>query len=1033
MPNTVLADPGHPIGVAAERPRRVPLSTYRLQLNTTFTFADARAILPYLDQLGISDCYTSPYFAAQPGSTHGYDVGDYNALNPELGGEAEFDHFVAALGERGMSHLLDFVPNHMGTDPRSNPWWHDVLENGPCSPSARFFDIDWAPVKDELAGKLLLPILGDQYGKVLERGELRLSFADGQLVLDYFDHRLPINPRQAPRAYRHGLDALQAELGEEDSQLLEFLSILTALESMPVYTASDPASIAVRRREKEIGRRRLAVLVEACPRIREHVEGAVRVFNGEPGRPESFDRLHDLLEAQAYRLAYWRTALHEINYRRFFDINSLAGVRVEDPEAFEATHRLLFRLMREEKVQSIRVDHPDGLLDPARYFDDLQALAARAWGEGAGATSRPAYVIVEKILSAVESLPESWAVHGTVGYDFLNHLNGLFVQPTNARRLRRLHGRLTGRDEPFEDVAYDSKQIIMETALASELNVLARELNRISEDDRRSRDFTLNSLRDALLEVVACFPVYRTYVTDAGWTARDREVVDVAVARARGRNPALEPSVFDFVRDVLLPGGASRDEGHAPPYDPDTAHRLRFSMKFQQYTAPVQAKGIEDTAFYRHNVLLSLNEVGGDPRRFGCDPQTFHAANAARAAHRPLEMVTTATHDTKLGEDVRARLNVLSELAEEWSREVTRWMHLTRGACRVVDGSPAPDRNDRFRFFQALLGIWPPEIPAAVAPPAAPPEPVGRLREYLTRAVRFFRARSGITAPKTPALAGPPDLVHRLREYMIKAIREAKLHTSWISPNESYEAATTAFVENLLVGPLAARFLPAFLPFQRRVAQLGMVNSLAQTVLKLTAPGVPDFYQGTELWDLTLVDPDNRRPVDFARRQALLEQLEPLLPPLDNGAWRGPRTQEVSRLLDAWPDGRVKIFVTACGLRMRRGLPELFLAGDYEPLEADVRVPAGVVAFARTRGPHALVTLVPRLFASLVHGNRPLPLGGECWNISHVVLPNRLATRKFRNVLTGEFVEPVHTHGEAWLFVGQVLQTCPVAILEAVD
>jgi len=971
--------------------RRVPLATYRLQLNAGFTFADARHVLDYLSRLGISDVYTSPYFTARRGSTHGYDVGDHNSLNAELGGDEEHARFVEALAARGMGHVLDFVPNHMGIDTQSNPWWRDVLENGECSPSARFFDIDWSPVKPELRDKVLLPILGEQYGAVLERGELQLAFRDGLLVLHYFDHELPINPRQAPRVYEHGIEALEADMGADDPDLLEFLSVITALHNLPAYTESDPESIAVRRREKEVARARIDRLVARCRRIRQHVEAALVAFNGEPGRPESFDALHELLEAQAYRLAYWRTAAHEINYRRFFDINTLAGLRVEDPEAFEATHRLLFQLMREGKVESLRIDHPDGLFDPARYFAMLQDLARRGWGlEASPGHARPAYVLAEKILSSGESLPERWPVHGTTGYDFLHDVNGLFVQSENARRLRRLYARLTGRGEPFDDVVYESKRLIMETALASELNMLAHAVARIAQGDRHSRDFMLNSLRDALAEIVACFPVYRTYVTDGGWTVHDREIIHAAIARARRRNPALESSVFLFLRDVLLPPGAERRDDAPLDADPETARRLQFTMRLQQYTSPVQAKGLEDTAFYRYNALLSLNEVGGDPSRVGRSVASFHEANRHRLERWPFTMLATATHDTKLGEDVRARIDVLSELVDEWGREASRWMRLNRGNRVLVDGEPAPDRNDEYRFYQVLVGAWPP----------------------------------GLTTPEAPAA-----LVTRLRDYMIKAIKEAKLHTSWVNAHEAYDAATAAFVERALTGPGAERFLTAFLPFATRVARHGMLNSLAQTALKLAAPGVPDVYQGAELWDLSLVDPDNRRAVDFEARAAALAALggqgcSPSSPEPD-------RTALVTRLLAEWPDGRIKLYLTACALHARRRDPDLFLRGDYVPLAVEDAPGEHAVAFARRHGTRAVVVVAPRLVATRSPTDAGLPLGPEAWKIARVVLPPDLAGRTFRNLLTGERLVPTRKDGESWLFLAKVFAVCPVGLLEA--
>lgn len=986
-----------------ERPRYVPLSTYRLQVHAGFTLRAARDVADYLERLGITACYTSPYFTAAPGSTHGYDVCNHNEISPELGGAEAHAEFAAALARRGLGHVVDFVPNHMGIGTGTNAWWNDVLEHGRSSPSARFFDVDWMPAKAELRNKLLLPILGDQYGRVLESGELQLAFRDGVLVVRYFDHELPINPRQAPRVYRVGLERLTETLGPDSPQLHEFLSILASLENMPPYTDDAPKSIAERQREREVARARLARLVNESPEVRAHVDAAVRTVNGEPGRHETFDALHELLEAQAYRLAYWRTASHEINYRRFFDVNTLAGLRVENPDVFSATHRLLRELLASGRVNAVRIDHPDGLFDPARYFEMLQDLAADAWGierrrDASPRPDRPLYVVAEKILSVREQLPLRWAVHGTTGYNYLNDLNGVFVDGAQARRLRKVYAKLTGRGEPFDDVLYWSKRLIMTTAMASELTVLAHSLDRIGETNRRSRDFTLESLRDVITEVVACFPVYRTYVDEGGWTPEHRTVVEQAIARARRRNPAMEASLFDFFREVMLPREVDdaaerrpydRREGY-PPLDEGEAHeRRRFAMKLQQYTGPVQAKGLEDTAFYRYNLLLSLNEVGGDPSRVGRSVEEFHDANIRRLRDWPFEMLTTATHDTKVGEDVRARINALSELPDEWGREVSRWMRTNRSQRVLIDGEPAPDRNDEYRFYQALAGVWPPEL-----------------------------------ADVTEA---PPDLVERLQQYMLKAVKEAKVHTSWLTPNEQYEAALLTFIERVLSGPSAARFIPAFLSFQQRVARLGVLNSLAQVTLKVGCPGVPDFYQGCEMWDFSLVDPDNRRPVDFGLRRRAIEEIEAILTTSASG-----RAARVRDCLHRWQDGRIKLLVTAAGLRLRKELPELFLAGEYVPLGTEVTVRGGAIAFARVHGNDAAVFVAPRLCAALVDPEHPVPLGGDRWKTSRVMLPPQLAGRTFRHEITGAEIRPVVAGQEAWMFVGQIFETVPAGLLRAV-
>ena len=989
------------------RPRYVPTSTYRLQVHHEFPLPAAREVVPYLSRLGIGAVYTSPYFTAQPGSTHGYDVSNHNEINPEVGGREAYAAFTAAVAAGGMGHVVDFVPNHMGIGTGANAWWRDLMENGPSAAASSFFDVEWVPVKPELRGKLLLPILGDQYGKVLERGELQLAFRDGAIVLKYFEQELPINPRQGPRVFRTAVDPIRDTLGADHPQLHEFQSILSSLENMPPYTESEPGRMAERQREKEVARGRMARLAEDSAEVRAAIEEAVRRFNGEPGKPESFDALHDLLEVQVYRLAYWRTASHEINYRRFFDINTLAGLRMEVPEVFETTHTLLGELLRTGQVSGVRIDHPDGLFDPRGYFDDLQALARRVWGEpggaedapqdAAGAPPRALYVVAEKILSGREKLPRSWAVHGTTGYNYLNDLNGLFVDAAQERRMRRIYTRLTGRDEPFDDVLYTSKRLIITTAMASELMVLAHTLDRIGEGNRKSRDFTLDSMRDVITEVVACFPVYRTYVDEEGWSPEDRAVVERAIGRARRRNPAMESSLFDFFREVMLPRevpseGEPRPDDRRGGYPPATAEegreRLRFAMKLQQYTGPVQAKGLEDTAFYRYNLLISLNEVGGDPSRFGRSVEEFHEANAHRAREWPFEMLATATHDTKVGEDVRARINVLSEIPDEWARQVSRWMRVNKAHRTILDGEPAPDLNDEYRFYQALVGAWPLEADRVDGAPA--------------------------------------EFLERVQAYMLKAVRESKVHTSWLTPNEEYEKALRGFIDGALK-TAAARFVPAFLPFQRRVAALGVVNSLAQTTLKLGSPGVPDFYQGTDLWDLSLVDPDNRRPVDFAHRERLLTEVDALI----SRSSPGERAATLTEWLRGWRDARIKLAITAAGLRLRRDRPELFLHGQYVPLQTDVSVPGGVVAFARVHEDQVAIFAAPRLAATLVTEASPLPLGLEGWKTSRVLLPPELAGRSFRDAMTGADLRPTVAGRQTWLFAGEMFNTLPVAIIVA--
>ena len=959
------------------RPAWTPTSSYRLQLGPAFTFADVAAITPYIGRLGVEALYLSPMLKARPGSTHGYDICDHAAVNPDLGTEADLARLAEVAATHGLRLLADIVPNHMGVDPRANPWWREVLENGPCSPFAEYFDIDWEPVTPHLRQKVLLPILGDQYGVVLERGELQVEYEDGRLWLRYFDHRLPINPRQTPLVLRHAVPVLVDAVGVGHGAVIEFQSILEGLQNLPPYTDTHPERIAVRQREKEVLSGRLLRLIDESPFVVEAIAHAVRQVNGQAGEAASFDEMHALLEAQPYRLASWRTAVDEINYRRFFDVNELAGVRVEHEVVFEATHQLIGRWLRDGQVHALRLDHPDGLFDPEAYFARLQQLARTETGRDA-----PIYVVAEKILAADERLRDDWQVHGTTGYGFLNEINGLFIDPPGLRRLRRLHARTTGAREPLEEIVYDAKKLIMNTAMSSELGVLADALARIARGNRHTRDFTLNSLRELITEYTACIPVYRTYVSPRGWTHEDEAIIDRTIAEAERRNPAMESSLFRFLRDVLLPGAhdeATRTSGHRSMDE----HRLAFAMKLQQYTGPVQAKGVEDTTFYRYNVLVSMNEVGGDPGDGGQLVEAVHAANGNRQRDWPAEMTTLSTHDTKLGEDVRARINALSELADDWREALGRALRASASARTLLHGTWAPDRNDECRFYQVLVGCWPAGLP--------------------------------FDAPAPVALA------ERLKAYMLKAIREAKRRTSWITPNAAYEDATGAYVDQVLTGAGATRVLAALRPLADRLATRGVCNSLAQTVLKLTAPGVPDTYQGAEDWKFDLVDPDNRQPVPFDALATRLGEIDAARARQDFGP------ADVARWLAEWPDGRIKLHVASALLRARRHRPDLWLRGDYRPLTVDLSVDATAMAFARSHADDGGWALV---ITGLRTGRLPgaWPVGGA-WATTRVMLPGDSPDGAWRDLLTGAVITPARTASERWVFLAQALQAIPVAVL----
>jgi len=977
--------------------RYAPTTTYRLQFGSQFGFQDAQRLIPYLEQLGITDCYTSPLLKAAAGSTHGYDICDHNALNGELGPDEDFDALAAELRARSMGLILDFVPNHMGLDPSANAWWRDVLQHGEASLFADFFDIDWNPLTPELKGRILLPILQDSYGEVLERGELTLAFQNGELQLQYFDRRLPIEPGSALLVLR---DALNAEgrapiaegASEEELAWHEYAGIIGAIELLPPIYVRDQQQKQRRQDATREARDHLTALVARAPQVRASIERAVAGFNGTPGQPATFDRLHSLLDCQAYRVAHWKSAFDEINYRRFFDINDLGAIRMEDPRVFTAAHKKILQLVAEGKVTGLRIDHPDGLLDPASYFHRLQRAAADALSSTSFDQRSPLfYIAAEKILGRGEFLPDSWSVAGTTGYGFLNALNGLFIESANESAMRSVYFRTTGRREAFEDVAYQAQRLVMGSSMASELGVLSHALKAIAVTDRRTRDYTVTALSKTIVEVVACLPCYRTYINAAGFSPTDRDMTDVAVDRARRANPVMVQSLFMFLRNVLL--ADDQASGRLPAL-------RNFAMKFQQFSAPVQAKGIEDTSFYRFNQLLSINEVGGDPSRFGMSADEFHGGNRVRLERWPRELITTATHDTKRGEDARARLNVLSEIPTLWRRSVSEWRKINAVHRTAVDRAAAPDANDEYLFYQALIGTWPAEPLQAPLPSEASPE-----------------------------------FVSRMRGFMQKAMKEAKTHTSWFNQGGAYEDAVARFVETTLRGSAARRFLKSFVPFARRVSAGGMVNSLAQVVLKVASPGVADFYQGTEFWQLDLADPDNRRPVDFRKRESTLAALLPWIERVEQRT--GPSTAScgcdpameafVSNLLDNWPDARIKMFVTACALRLRRRESLLFVEGTYDSLRAEGSEAMHVLGAARTLGEKILIAAVPRLMNHELPDGPLIPLGSDVWKDTRLFLPAPASSSTFRHVFTGAKLKPDQNGA---LLAADLFRTWPVALLE---
>lgn len=872
----------------------IPAATYRFQFHRDFTFAHARELVPYLHQLGISHVYASPIFRAAPGSTHGYDVCDHNELNPELGTPEDFAALCDELKKHDMGMIVDFVPNHMGIEHAVNPWWRDVLENGPASPFARFFDIDWQPSKQELENKVLLPVLGQQYGRVLEDDGFRVEFSAGEFLLRHGDLTLPIDLRTVIGLLREAAALI--------SPPPELESIITAIDHLPERTETSPARIAERVRERQIIRERLARLCAETPEVASAIEQALASLH-DPADPGRFDRLDELINAQAYRLSSWVVAGEEINYRRFFDVNTLAAIRMELPEVFEETHRLLFELLDAGRICGVRIDHIDGLAYPREYLARLRERG----GEGF-------FLLVEKILGSEETLPADWPVQGTTGYEFANQVMHTLVSDEGLGQLAATYDKFLGFHLDFREVVYRSKKLVMQTSMAADANVLGNLLNRISESHRWYRDFTLNALTTAVRELIACFPVYRTYLDPTQPPSdSDVRVIRRALWLARRRNPALERTVFEFLQDVLLP---PQDNPH--PVDEEL--RRLFVLKFQQCTGPITAKGVEDTAFYVFNRLAALNEVGGSPAASGSTLETFHRQNAARLAEFPQCMTATSTHDTKRSEDARARIMVLSEMADEWKTHVRRWHTINHQHRRSIDGEHAPDANEEYLLYQTLVGAWP--------------------QEGLTNGNRA-------------------EFVQRIQDYMMKALHEAKVNSSWLEPNVAWDEAVRDFVAALLSPDKRNRFPASFNSFAARVAQFGAVNSLAQTILKLTTPGVPDCYQGSELWDLSLVDPDNRRPVDYELRERRLESL----------AHASPR-----ELLENWRDGRLKMFTTHRLLKLRRAHPEVFASGAYIPVIGQGAFGDKVIAFERRGETTSVMVAVPRQTVEL--GFPPL---GAAW------------------------------------------------------
>lgn len=939
----------------------LPESTYRLQFHAGFTFRDATAIVPYLRELGITHCYASPYLKARAGSTHGYDIVDHNQLNPEIGSQDDFERWVAALNDAGLAHILDMVPNHAGVGTNDNAWWNDVLEDGIQSPFAECFDIEWSdPPRDKLRGKVLLPVLGSSYATALEKGELKLECDDGGLAIVYFDRRFPLSIRSYLHIVGDEPNAAGRDIVERTKEL---------------DNANHDAQ--TRRQIRSDIKTRLVEQMHADASLRTWIAKRVEQFNGTPGNARSFDRLDALLNAQHYRLAFWRVGPEEINYRRFFEINDLAALRMEREEVFASVHALVIRLLVEKKIAGLRIDHPDGLRDPEQYFRRLQKLYLTATGNGNSQPDRdrlPFYVVAEKILAADERLPQSWMVHGTSGYDFLAKINSLFADAGASELLSRIYAQWSDESIPYDELVFRTKKRLLRMSFAAELSMLAKRLDRLAQKHRSSCDLTLRSLTDALTEVISCFPVYRSYIVGERIAEADCAAVELAIREAAKRLGKNDRDALEFLRAVLLlrkPDECAREE---------TDERNHFISKFQQLTAPVMAKGVEDTTFYAYNRLTSLNEVGGDPGGIGIKTDALHDYLIDRQKHWPHALSPLSTHDTKRSEDVRARINVLSELPDEWAAHARNWQELNAPHRKTLGMILAPAPNDAYLLYQTLLGAWP---------------------------LDPFNA------------ASRDHFVKRIQQYMQKALREAKVRTSWTDPNQEYESAVSDFVAAILDEAKAPEFLKDFLEFQSRISHFGLLNSLSQTLLRLTAPGVPDTYQGTELWDFSLVDPDNRRPVDYELRAASLRELKSRVE-----IHADDRIGLVREMTRSMSDGRAKLFVTWQSLLCRRHHSGLFSEGEYIPLHVIGPRKDHAFAFLRRQRARRALVIVPRLICRLLRGHSGLPVGADVWGETRVLIPEPDQRLSFRDVFAGKTFPPAGEYS-----LGKILSAFPVALL----
>ncbi|MDX2097652.1 MAG: malto-oligosyltrehalose synthase [Leptolyngbyaceae cyanobacterium bins.59] len=927
---------------------RVPTATYRIQFNSGFRFEDAANIVSYLAELGISDLYASPIFQARIGSSHGYDVVNPNQLNSELGTPEDFETLMGKIQSHQMGWLQDIVPNHMAYDSQ-NQWLMDVMENGPDSNYVTYFDIAWNSPFGNSQEPILAPMLGNFYGDSLEKGEIQVKYDESGLSVNYYSLKLPLKLESYATFLTQHLGRVARTLGRKHPDFIKILGILYVVKNLSSEVVSHQ-----RQDQSDFVKGLLWELYTSNPEIQTFIDDNIKLFNGEPGNPDSFNLLDRLLSEQFYRLSYWKVGAEDINYRRFFTVNELISVKVEELKVFQTTHDMICRFVQEGKFTGLRIDHIDGLYNPTEYLHRLR--------EKVGDT----YITVEKILQPGENLPDSWPTQGTSGYDYLNYLNGVFCKTENCEPFDTLYQEFTGSELPFDEVVAQKKHLILDKNLAGDIDNLATLAKKISEKYRYGNDFTLNGLKRALAEVLTRFPVYRTYADESGISAADRTFVEEVIRDAKETVPLLLNELNFLEKLLLLDYDASLTST-------EKAQWLYFVMRVQQYTGPLMAKGVEDTAFYVYNRLISLNEVGGNPEHFGISAQEFHEFNRVRQERWFSAMSATSTHDTKRGEDTRARMNVLSELPEEWRQQVQSWSKMNRRYKVKFRGQLLPDRNDEYAIYQTLVGAFP------------------------------FHSEEF------------PEFVDRVKDYVIKAIRESKVYTAWLRPNPDYEKACTDFVDAILSSPEENPFLQSLQPFQQKIAFYGIFNSLSQVLLKAASPGVPDFYQGTELWDFSLVDPDNRRPVNFERRQACLHSLKERVQQDISGL--------VNELLAHKEDARLKLFLTMQLLKARTQYLQVFQEGAYILLEMTGEFQDHLIAFARKTNETTALVIAPRFLTSLVQPGE-LPLGSQVWQDTGIKLPGDFPV-SWQDAIVHQSVAAQ----DGVLPVGEVLQKFPVALL----